>query len=325
MNEPRVPAKKDRIDLLGAGTLIAFSLLLGLNQVMVKLVNTGMNPVFQAGLRSAAAFVPILAWTLWRRKRMSVNDGSLLPGLMCGLLFAFEFLFLFVALDYTTVGRASVMFYTMPVWVAIAAHFLIPGESLTRRRIAGLLLAVAGVILALARNDHPATQHALAGDLMALVAATGWAGIALSARVTRFANATIEMQLLYQLAVSAPVMLVLAPAFGPVFREMTPFLWGIFAFQVIAVTSVGFLVWFHILKIYPTSDMASFAFLAPLFGVLFGWLILAEQLTVSIVGALALVGAGIWLVNRRPQGVPGAQPAPMRTPAANTSAPPSTT
>jgi drug/metabolite transporter (DMT)-like permease len=321
MSSSGPPVKKDRIDLFGASTLIAFSLLLGLNQVMMKVVNTGMNPVFQAGLRSAAAFVPVLAWALLRRKRISVSDGSLLPGLLCGLLFAFEFLLLFLALDYTSVGRVSVMFYTMPVWVAIAAHFLIPGERLTPRRISGLVLAVGGVVLALARNDHPASEYALAGDLMALIAATGWAAIAISARVTGLSRSSIEMQLLYQLAVSAPVLLLLAPLFGPVFREMSLPLWGIFSFQVIAVTSVGFLVWFHILKIYPASDMASFAFLTPLFGVLFGWLILSEQLTLNVMGALVLVGAGIWLVNRRPR----VQPAPMRAPAAKTSAPPSTT
>jgi drug/metabolite transporter (DMT)-like permease len=260
--------RKDRIDLFGASVLVGFSVLLGLNQVMVKLVNLGMNPVFQAGLRSACAFLPVLAWALLRRRRLSVFDGSLLPGLFCGGLFAFEFLLLFIALDYTTVARTSVMFYTMPVWVALGAHFLIPGESLTRRKILGLVLAVAGVVIALSNNETPATQFAFAGDIMALVAAAGWAGIALTARTTRLASSSIEMQLLYQLAVSAPVLLILAPLFGPLFRDMTPALWGIFSFQVLAIISVGFLLWFHILKRYPASDMASFAFLTPVFGVL---------------------------------------------------------
>jgi drug/metabolite transporter (DMT)-like permease len=45
--------------------------------------------------------------------------------------------------------------------------------------------------------------------------------------------------------------------------------------------------------------MASYAFLSPLFGVIFGWLIIGEALTLNIILALALVAAGIYLVNRR--------------------------
>ena len=47
--------KKDRIDAVGATVLLGFSMLMGLNQVMIKLVNAGFSPVFQAGLRSACA------------------------------------------------------------------------------------------------------------------------------------------------------------------------------------------------------------------------------------------------------------------------------
>ena len=50
--------RKDRIDLLGATLLTSFSFLMGLNQVLVKLVNAGLAPAFQAGLRSAFAVVP---------------------------------------------------------------------------------------------------------------------------------------------------------------------------------------------------------------------------------------------------------------------------
>jgi drug/metabolite transporter (DMT)-like permease len=73
-----------------------------------------------------------------------------------------------------------------------------------------------------------------------------------------------------------------------------------FAFQVIVVVaSFGFLMWFRVLAIYPASDMASFGFLTPLFGVAFGWLILDEVITWDFAGALALVCAGIVLVNRK--------------------------
>ena len=293
--------RKDRIDAFGAVVLVAFSALLGLNQVLVKLVNAGFAPIFQAGLRSACAFLPVLIIALVLKRRLSISDGSLWPGIITGTFFAAEFILLFQALDYTTVSRASIFFYTMPFWVALAAHFIIPGERLTGMKITGLALAIGGVVLALSRDDQPASEYALLGDLMCLFGAVGWAAIALIARTTALSKSAPEMQLLYQLAVSAPIMLALAFALGETVREHTMTHYWIFAFQVLVVVSIGFLTWFWILSIYPASDMASFSFLAPVFGVFFGWLVFDEPLTWTILAALTLVAIGIVLVNRKPK------------------------
>ncbi len=80
--------RKDRIDAFGAAVLLSFSLLMGLNQVMIKLVNAGLQPVFQAGLRSAFAFLPVLAFALLARRRLSLTDGSFWPGVLSGTFFA---------------------------------------------------------------------------------------------------------------------------------------------------------------------------------------------------------------------------------------------
>lgn len=293
--------RKDRIDAFGAVVLITFSALLGLNQVLIKVVNAGLQPVFQAGFRSVCAFFPVLVFALIARKRLSISDGSLVPGLVSGSFFATEFLLLFMALDYTTVARASVFFYTMPFWVALGAHFLIPGERLTPVRLAGLAIAMAGVAYALLKDAGAAGQYAFYGDIACIVAASLWAGIALVARTTALSRSSPEMQLLYQLAVSAVTLVPISFLFGEVVREMTPGLAAIFAFQALGVVGIGFVVWFWVLSIYPASDMTSFSFLTPLFGVLFGWLILGEELTSAIVIALVLVSVGIVMISRKPR------------------------
>lgn len=292
--------RKAKIDAFGATSLVLFSALLGLNQVLVKIVNTGLQPVFQAGLRSLFAFPLLLIFALLAKRKLDLNDGSLLPGLLVGCLFAAEFILLFLALDYTTVARASVFFYTMPFWVALGAHFLIPGDRLTPIRICGLLLAISGVVLALWENDTPASDLALIGDLICLVGAAFWAAIALTVRTTDLKKSSPEMQLLYQLAISAPLILLAAPFFGPLVRELQPWHWAIFSFQVVVVVVIGFSFWFWLLSIYPASDMASFGFLAPVFGVGFGWLILSEPVGLRLIAALVLVALGIVLVNKKP-------------------------
>jgi drug/metabolite transporter (DMT)-like permease len=296
--------RKDRIDAAGAAVLLTFSILMGLNQVLIKLVNAGMQPVFQAGLRSALAFIVVLVYALVRHRRLSVTDGSFWWGVLAGTLFSVEFLLLFQSVEFTNVARVSVFFYTMPFWVALGAHFLIPGERLTRIRALGLVLASAGVALALLRNASPAGPDALIGDLMGLVGAVFWAGIVFVVRLTNFSRASSEMQILYQLATSAVLLLALAPLFGPLIREMTLELGGIFTFQVLVVVSFGFLAWFWALRVYPASDMASYSFLTPVFGVLFSWLILSEEITAEVIAALVMVAVGIYLVNRK--GQPGA-------------------
>ncbi len=293
-------ARKDHIDILGATSLTFFSVLLGLNQALVKLVNAGFSPVFQAGLRSVCAFFIVLFAARLLNRRLSISDGSLGLGLVLGLLFSIEFFLLFTALDYTTVSRVSMFFYTQPFWVALGAHFLIPGERLNRYKIAGLGLASMGIALLLIKPAADLPEDAIIGDLMCLIAAIAWAVIALLTRTTRLTNCTPEMQLLYQLFVSGILLTLIAPLFGDLIREPTPMIYSVFAFQVLVVVAFGFLLWFWALSVYPASDMAAFGLLAPIFGVFFGWLIFDEQLTLMFIMALGLIGSGILLTNKKP-------------------------
>ncbi len=293
------PERRERMDALGASFLIGFNVLLGLNQALVKLVNAGFSPVFQVGLRSACAFLPVLLYALWTRKQLSVTDGTLGPGILLGILFSAEFCLMFVALDLTTVSRVSLFFYTMPLWVAVGAHFLIDGERLSGQKVLGLGIAFTGIAMALLADDGAldASAH-WHGDLLALLGAFCWAGIALLARTTRLSETSAEMNLLYQLAVSAIIIIPLAYWLGDTIREPTAAIYGMFAFQVIVIVAIGFVVWFWILSVYPATSMASFSLLTPVFGIFFGWLIFDDALTLSFLASLLLVGVGLVLVNR---------------------------
>ena len=84
----------------------------------------------------------------------------------------------------------------------------------------------------------------LLGDILALCASVSWAAIALMCRATPLKKSSPEMQLLYQLTVSAIVLLPLSFLFGEQLREMTTTLAWIFAFQVVVVVAFGFSLWF---------------------------------------------------------------------------------
>ncbi len=287
------------MDAKGTGFLIALFLILAINQVVIKLTNDGLQPVFAAGLRSAGAALVIWLWMKARGQRLSFAPGTLWAGLLIGIVFSIEFLALFLALDLTTVTRVSVIFYSMPVWMAVAAHFLLPGEHLTRARLAGLGLAFIGVVWAIVDRSGLGGDASLVGDLAALVAAWGWMGVSLAARLTPISRVSPEMQMFWQVSVSAPLLLFAALFFGPALRDFTATTAGLMLFQIVIVASGVFLAWFWLLSHYKASQIAAFAFLSPVFGVVLGWLWLGEAVTWALVAKLALVAGGIVLINRR--------------------------
>jgi drug/metabolite transporter (DMT)-like permease len=293
--------RRDHIDTTGAITLVLFALLLAFNQVVIKVVTDGLQPMFFAGIRSAGATVCVWLWIKFRGRSLDFQTGTITPGLVTGLLFSLEFVGLFTALDLTTVTRTSIIFNSMPVWMAIGAHFYLPNDRIHRTKAIGLAIAFAGVAWAILDRDTARVgETSLIGDLGALLGAVCWAGIALIARGTKLARVRPEMQLFWQVSVSAVVLLAIAPLFGPFIRDLTPLhLWGL-AFQIVVVTTAAFLFWLWLLTIYPASGVASFAFLSPIFGILLGWLILGEHVGPSILIAAAMVTLGIILINRPP-------------------------
>ncbi|WP_226780980.1 DMT family transporter [Oceaniglobus trochenteri] len=289
--------ERRNMDAFGAAWLIGFSLLLAFNQVVIKVTNDGLQPVFAAGIRSLGATLCLLAWMRWRGIAVQIAPGSVRAGLALGMFFSLEFVFLFTALDLTTVTRTSVIFYTMPVWLTLAAHFLLPGERLSRLKLAGLALAFAGVVLALS-SRAPGGESSLVGDLCALAAALCWAGIALAARARGMQGVRPEMQLLWQTVISAVVLLVAAPAFGPLLRALAPIHVIGMGFQIVVVATAGFLMWLWLLGQYRAGQVAAFGFLAPVFGAFMGWALLDEPLGLPLFAALALVVCGLALINR---------------------------
>ncbi|MCO4848387.1 MAG: DMT family transporter [Yoonia sp.] len=288
--------RKTQIDAFGAIALTGFAFLLAFNQVVIKVTNGGIQPVFFAGLRSAGAVLCVYAYMRWRGIPLQWTKGTKRWGAITGAVFAFEFLCLFIALDLTTVGRSGVIFYSMPLWLAILAHIFVAGDVITPQKAVGLAFALAGVAWAILSRDEGTAN--IWGDLAALGAALGWAITALLAKASPLSKVRPEMQLMWQIGVSAPVLLVASLFFGDLIRDLAPIhLWGL-AFQIVIVVSAGFVFWLWLLSIYPASGVASFSFLSPVLSVAFGWLLLGEEVGPNLIGALMLVAIGILLINR---------------------------
>ena len=294
-------ARKQGLDTAGAVALLIMSVVFGINNLFIRFLNEAFQPAFSVGLRSAGAAVVVWLWMQWAGVALRLPRESIGAALLIGLLFGSEFLLLFIAIDLTTVVRASVLFYSMPVWLALGAHFLIDGERLTGQRIAGLTIAFAGVVLAFA-DRLEGGAGSLLGDVLALVAAMCWASVVLVIRSTSLSRVAPEIQLLSQLVISAPLMVLAAPLLGgDLIREPAPIhiLW--YLLTTVGVAAIAFIAWFRLLAVYPSWTVASFSFLTPVAAVLAGWLVLGEPVGPLIFAALFAVAAGIVLINRPPR------------------------
>ncbi len=281
----------------------------GLQQIVAKATLPLMPPVMQAALRSGVAALLVWAWAAHRGTPLFQRDGTLPGGLLAGLLFAAEFVCIYVGLGYTTASRLVVLVYLSPFVVAAGMPFIARTERLAPAQIAGLALGFGAVVLAFSEGLMSAGRDGdqqWIGDALAVVAAVLWGATTLAIRGSRLSLASPEKTLFYQLAISAVALAAASAARGEVWPvQWGAALWASMFFQAVIVAFASYLVWFWLIRHYPATHLASFTFLTPLFGLLMGWALLGEAITLQLVLALCGVAVGIWLVNRRPAAAPG--------------------
>jgi drug/metabolite transporter (DMT)-like permease len=221
------------------------------------------------------------------------------------VLFATEFVCIFLGLTLTSASRMAVFLYTAPCFTALGLHWFVEGERLRRIQWLGILVAFAGIALAFADGFMHASpaQHGsrladVMGDALGVVGGIAWAATTVVVRGSRLAQSSASKTLLYQLTVSGVVLLALALALGQARVEtVTPMAMVSLAYQAVIVAFVSYLLWFWLLTRYIASRLSVFSFLTPLFGVTFGVLLLGESFSGRFMMAALLVLAGIALVN----------------------------
>jgi drug/metabolite transporter (DMT)-like permease len=271
--------------------------------VSIKISNQGIPPILAAAIRSGVASGLLWAYAWGRRERVFLRGRDLRHGIVIGILFALDFLFLYWGLAFTHASRGTIFLYTHPFWVALGAHFLLPDDRLTVAKGGGLVLAFAGLLSVFRSRSATLGPRFWIGDLMELAAAVFWAATTLYIKkVVANRDFTHYQTLFAQLFFSAPVLGVAWLLFerGESLSLTAPVV-GAFAYQCIVVASFSYLLWFWMIHHFPVSRLAAFTFLTPMFGVILGGLVLREPIPLLLWVGLVLVGAGIYLVNRPPK------------------------
>ena len=287
------------LDAMAAAIVVVLCLSWGFNQVATKLAIHDIPPLTQATIRSVVAALLIAGWCRLRGIPMLARDGTLLAGIAAGVLFAGEFIFVYQGLAFTTATRGTLFLYLAPFFVVVGARIVLPVDRFHPAQWLGLALSFAGMGLAFGLPTPAMDPRQMLGDVMMVGAALFWAATTLLTKASALNRVSAEKVMLYQLVVSAPIMAAAAFVFGeriPLAPSMLAT--GALAYQTIWVVSITFVVWYALVKRYSANRLSAFTFLAPLFGVAAGHLVLGEPLTGAFLAAVALVAGGLVLVNR---------------------------
>ena len=279
--------------------MLLLTALWGFQQVTIKWIAADVSLVAQATIRSILASALLVIWSRSTNQALFTRDGTLAAGVAAGLLFAFEFVFIYAGLGHTNASRMSVFVYLAPPLTALGLHFMVAGERLGARQWLGVALAFAGLVLAFAEG-FSAGRETWLGDLCGLIAAILWAATTVLIRATGLARVSAAKTLFYQLAVSAAVLPLASFLLGEKgVTGINGLVLASLAYQGVVVAFASYLAWFWLLRHYLAARLSVLSFLTPLFGMLSGVLFLSEPLSAHFAAAALLIAGGIALVNLR--------------------------
>ena len=295
-----IPESKQYLDFQDAVVLFFVTFLWGIHYLSIKFVSEGLAPVFAATLRSAIGALCGVLYCLKKGHRLFHTDIMLFHGFMVGLLLGLEFACIFFGMRYTDAGRSAIFVYLHPFVVALGAHFFLKEDRLTFLKIAGLMIAFAGVFIVFEGKPRSAKPTMIFGDLLEIMAAFFWGATTLY--IKKFMGDKIHPinTFLYQLVFSIPILLAISLILEPqwIYR-VNGFIVANVAFQGVIIAFLTLFIWFKLIHKYTVTRLAAFTFFTPLFGVLSGTIFLGEEFTLSLMIGLPLVCLGIFLVNRR--------------------------
>jgi drug/metabolite transporter (DMT)-like permease len=292
----------------GAALLIALlCTMFGANAVAIKYTLTGLGPFSAAALRFSLGAVFIAVWAYWRGLPFAIAAPERRPLFILALLFAVQINLFYLGMARTYASRAALIVNLVPFFVLIMAHFFIPGDRLSLRKIGGILLGFCGVALLITEKGSIGGQLR-SGDLIVLTATVLWSANAIYTKkvIHRFAPFQI---VLYPMLAAIGVFTICALCFeGRMARTLNLPIAAALIYQSLAVSAFGLVAWNTLLERFGAGTLHSFVFIMPVAGVLFSGLFLAEPITSRLLVAALLITAGILVIHLRRASVPARIP-----------------
>jgi drug/metabolite transporter (DMT)-like permease len=282
--------------------LALLSLLWGGSFFFIKVIVTQIPPLTMVMGRVGIAAAALNA-ALWiRRTPLPRSSGLWRSFLVMGLLNN-VIPFTLIASGETRVSSAlaAILNATTPIFTVLVAHLLTPNEKLTRNKLLGVLLGLAGVAVLIGPRELEATGgFSILGEICCLLAALTYAFAAIYGR--RFKSLAPLTVATGQLTASTLVLLPLSLAIDHPWSLAPPGVWSWLALLGIALfsTALAYLLYFRILAAAGATNVGLVTLLVPVSALLWGASILGERLSTAGVLGMLLIGVGLLAIDGRP-------------------------
>ncbi len=277
------------------GVIVLIAVLIGGNFTALKFALDHTTPLLLAAMRTVIGSTALIAFALLRGERVPRNRTDLANIFVVSLsITTISSGFLVAGVNRVPAGLASLISSTMPLFTAALA-FLLLGVSVSRVGGVGLALGSVGTVVLAAPSVSGST--AALGVASLVFAALAWAFGNVYMKWRNFSRVSPVMLVGVQLMMSAAVLMPLALVVeGTGGTDWSTGLLVPLLYAAIPANAVTFALLATVAtRATPTQASAS-AYLIPVFGVAFGWLLRDERLgSVELVGGL-LVVAGVYLV-----------------------------
>jgi len=198
-----------------------------------------------------------------------------------------------LAVLYVPSGHASVLAYTMPLWVAVIG-FAVFGQKLTGRLLAAILIGAAAVVALMAPNFRDYAQAPL-GLFFGLLAGFCWAVGTFVVKRTSWPGMGLSLTFWQVLLAFPPI------ALGAFIIDGLPTHWP--STKALAATiytgaipmALGTATWFALVKLLPAQVAALSSIAIPIVAIVSGILILHEPLSALQTAAIASTVISLWL------------------------------
>ncbi|TDG00102.1 DMT family transporter [Paenibacillus piri] len=205
------------------------------------------------------------------------------------------------ALEYVNAGVVCILGFTMPLWLTVMAHFLIPGERLTWNKAVGLCLGIGGLFLVMKINPLQMEWKGaeLIVELLVISGAMAWAVANLIIKVRLQGSDKFQFTA-YQMGIGALALLGIS-----LFYEQGQTIiwnWASLAYIVFAggiASALAYVLWFYILSKVEAGRASVTLLFIPVIGVLSVWLVNGEPLDIQTVCGIVLVVLGIAAVHKK--------------------------
>lgn len=278
-------------------------LIWGTTYLGIRISLETIPPLLMAAMRWISAGGLLIAVLAMRGERMPAHSQWPALAMLGILLLGFGNGAVVWAEQTVPSGLTAVLVATAPFWMVGIEALMKGGEPITVRRLLGLLVGFAGIVMLVWPEIHFDGGGFLAGVIATQIACVGWAAGSSYARKRGRGDASAENVLItaaFEMLFGGIALLVVSLALHETARlTFTPRTGGALLYLIFVGAIAGFSAYAYALKHLPVATVSLYAYVNPIIAVVLGTLVLGEPFSARMIVAALVVFGGIGLVKGR--------------------------